>query len=439
MHLRKTALILTGLAIGAAGVLAAHPAPAQDKQYVPGLMYRSGPYAPNGIPFADGFADYFAMLNERDGGINGVPLDYVECDTGYNNDRGVECYERLKRPGAAAVFPLSTGITYALIERATSDQIPIHSMGYGRTAAGDGRVFPYVFTMPVSYWSGADVIIQYIADEEGGAANLKDKDIALVYHDSAYGKEPIATLEALSKRHGFNFHKFAVPHPGLEQKATWLQIGRRLRPDWVVMWGWGVMNSTAIKEAAAVGYPMNKFIGVWWSGAEPDVRPAGAAAKGYKSLAMHASGTDFPVMQDILTHVHDKGNGSGGREGVGEVLHARGVFNAMIVAEGIRNAMNMYGNKPMSGAQVRDGLEVVNLTEERLAELGFEGFTRPFKVSCEDHEGDGGARVQQWDGSKWVGISEWYTPNRADLIRPAIEAAAAKYAAEKGITPRSCN
>src|SRR3546814_5493573 len=108
-------------------------------------------------------------------------------------------------------------------------------------------------------------------------------------------------------------HTFALPisfrgcpvaSPGLEQKATWLQIGRQFRPDWTLMWGWGVMNSTAIKEAAAVGYPMEKFIGIWWSGSENDVMPAGDAATGYKSLGFHAPGTDFPAIQDIRSEEH---------------------------------------------------------------------------------------------------------------------------------------
>ena len=45
---------------------------AQGEQFVPSLVYRAGPYAPNGIPFANGVIDYWNMLNERDGGINGV-------------------------------------------------------------------------------------------------------------------------------------------------------------------------------------------------------------------------------------------------------------------------------------------------------------------------------------------------------------------------------
>jgi branched-chain amino acid transport system substrate-binding protein len=345
---------------------------------------------------------------------------------------------RLKRPGAAAITPLSTGITYALIERATADKIPVLSMGYGRTAGADGTVFPYVFTMPASYWSGADIIVNHIAQNEGGYDKLSGKKIALVYHDSAYGKEPIQTLEKLSEQHGFELHLFPVAHPGLEQKATWLQIGRQVRPDWTAMWGWGVMNSTAIKEAAAVGYPMEKFIGIWWSGAEPDVVPAGDQAVGYKSLNFHGTGTDYPALQDILKLVHDAGNGTGPREEVGQVLYNRGLMNAAIIAEAIRNAQVKYGEKPLTGEQIRDGFEAIDIDAARLEAMGLTGFMEAIKISCTDHEGTGRAFVQQWDGKSWSRISDWIEPNRSGLLRPMIEEAADAYAAEKGITPRSC-
>ncbi len=428
------------VAAGAAALFAAAiaPAMAQDTQFVPGLMYRSGPFAPNGIPFANGFHDYFKMINAK-GGINGVMIEYEECDTAYNNDRGVECYERLKRPGAAAITPLSTGITYALIERATADKIPVLSMGYGRTAGADGTVFPYVFTLPATYWSGADIIVNYIAENEGGYDQLAGKDIALVYFDGAYGKEPIPTLEALAAEHGFGLHLFPVAFPGLEQKATWLQIGRQVRPDWTLMWGWGVMNSTAIKEAAAVGYPMDRFIGIWWSGAEPDVVPAGDQAVGYKSLNFNGAGADYPAIQDILTLVHDAGNGTGDREEVGQVLYNRGVMNAAIIVEAIRIAQGMHGERPLTGEQIRDGFENLDIDSARLEAMGLTGFMEAIRISCADHEGTGRAFVQQWDGEKWNQVSGWIEPNRAGLLRPMIEEAAAAYAAEKGITPRSCS
>ena len=206
MGLRKLALM--GAAVVAAGIATAANAQGPNEQFIPGLIYRTGAYAPNGIPFANGVADYYKLVNERDGGINGVKILYEECDTGYATDRGVECYERLKGKGptgAAYVFPLSTGITFALTEKAPVDKIPIISMGYGRSESRDGSVFQWNFPLLGTYWTAADIILQHIAKKEGGFDKLKGKKIALVYHDSPYGKEPIAALEAMSKKYGFEF------------------------------------------------------------------------------------------------------------------------------------------------------------------------------------------------------------------------------------------
>ena len=430
--------LIAGAVLGSG--FAASQAMAQNEQFIPRLVYRTGPYAPNGIPFADGYADYLDMLNARDGGVNGVKLVYEECEDGYDNSKGVECYERLKTKGVTgpSMFdPLSTGITYALIERATADKIPVVSMGYGRADATYGPVFPYVFTYPVTYWEGADAMISYIAQQEGGLAKLKGKKIALVYHDSAYGKEPIATLEKLAQIGGFTFEKFAVSPPGIEQKSTWLQI-RQQRPNWVLMWGWGVMNSTAVREAAAVGYPMDHFIGIWWSGAEPDVVPAGKAGVGYKAAVFHGTGTDYDVIRDIRRYVYDKGQGKTSKEKIGEVLYLRGVINGIYDTEAIRVAQKKFGNKPLTGEEIRWGLENLDITAQRISELGAEGLFAPMKTSCENHSGHGLVRIQQWDGEHWKVASDWIEPHH-DLLDPMYKESALNYAKEKNITPRDCS
>jgi branched-chain amino acid transport system substrate-binding protein len=118
---------------------------AQNEQFIPMNGYWVGPYAPGGSGIFGGFIDYINMVNARDGGVNGVKLTNEKCETEYNNARGVECYERMKKKGptgATVIHPLSTGITYSLIDKATEDKIPIISLGYGRTDASDGRVFP---------------------------------------------------------------------------------------------------------------------------------------------------------------------------------------------------------------------------------------------------------------------------------------------------------
>ena len=409
---------------------------------MPTLDYRTGPYAPNGIPFANGYGDYLNMLNERDGGINGARISLIPCETGYNTKRGVECYENTKgegQSGALVYQPLSTGITYQLIPKASVDQIPIFSMGYGRTSAANGKVFPWVFNFPATYWSQATVFVQYIGEKEGGMENLKGKKIALVYHNSAYGKEPIRTLEKAAEKFGFEFMALPVDHPGQEQKATWLQI-RREKPDWVMMWGWGVMNQVAIKEAASIRYPMDRFIGVWWSGSENDVLPAGAAADGYLSGAFHQPGDGFPVHEDIKKFVYDKGMGLGDRDRIGEVLYNRGMVAAMWTSEAIRTAMKIHGTNEVRGIHVRDGFEALDVDAARLKELGMEGFTIPVKVTCENHEGPGKVALQQWDANakQWKLVSDFYEPLR-DITGPLIAEDSAQFAAENNVTERSCN
>ena len=438
MQLRKLALL--GAAALAAGLAVVTTAQAQNEQFIPGLVYRTGAYAPNGIPFADGARDYITLLNERDGGINGVKLQAEECETGYATDKGVECYERLKGKGptgASFFSPLSTGITFALTEKAPGDKIPLITMGYGRSESRDGSVFTWNFPLLGTYWTAANVAVQHVAKELGGTDKLKGKKIALLYHDSPYGKEPIAALEAMSKKYGFEFLQIPVPAPGSEQKSQWLQI-RQARPDYVLLWGWGVMNSAAVTEAGNVNFPRDKMLGVWWSGAEPDVIPAGDKAAGYKALMLQHPAGKFAVHKDIDKFVVSQGKSLAKPEEVGQVLYNRGLINSMLGTEAIRTAMKKYGNKPMTGEQVRWGFEHLDLSADRIKQLGFEGMIGPLKVSCADHEGTRLSRVHQWDGKKWNVISDWYTADDT-LLAPMVKETAAKYAAEKKITPRDCS
>lgn len=430
-RIAATAAVLAGLS----GVATA------QELVIPSMDYRTGAYAPSGIPVANGWTDYFTMLNERDGGIDGVKIRVVPCEFEYNTQKGVECYEKVKGVGKGPIMvqPLSTGLTYQLIPKAPIDKVPIFSPGYGRTSSSDGRIFEWVFNFPATYWSQASALVKYIGDREGGIDKLKGKKIYLVYHNSAYGKEPIRTLQALSKKHGFEYKDIAVDHPGQEQKAAWLQI-RNEKPDWVLMWGWGVMNQVAVKEAASIRFPMDRFIGSWWSGAEPDVKPAGPAAKGYLSATFHAAGGDFPVHKDIIKHVYDKGKASDPsfKDRVGEVLYNRGVINAVWVAEAIRTAMKIHKTKDITGTMMRDGFEALDVSEARLAELGLPKFTIPVKVSCANHEGPGQVAVQQWDGEKWSIVSkEYYTPDR-EVTGPLIKEDAELFAKENNIKPRDC-
>jgi branched-chain amino acid transport system substrate-binding protein len=435
--MRWKAVLSAFTAAAVVGSLAV-PALAQDKtMFIPLLVYRTGPFAPNGIPSANGFNDYFSLVNERDGGINGVKLAWEECETQYKTDLGVECYERLKAKSPVLVNPFSTGITYQLIPKAPGDKVVVHSAGYGMTASADGRWFPWVFNFPMTYWSQASAFIKYVGAQEGGVDKLKGKKIIHIYHNSPYGKEANPTLETLSRQFGFELTLLAVDTPGQEQKATWLQV-RRINPDWIYVSGWGVMNQVAIREAAAIGFKMDHVVGNWWTGTEVDVVPAGDGAKGYKSMTFHAPGRDFKIHQDIIKFVYEKGKGAAARPDVGEVLYNRTIINAMLNVEAIRTAMTKFGNKPLTGEQVRWGFENLNITEKRLEEMGMKGLMRPLRVTCDNHEGNGLALVQQWDGKKWTIVSDWIEPMR-EVVRPKLEAAAEEEGKKLGYSKRDCS
>jgi branched-chain amino acid transport system substrate-binding protein len=424
----KPLIPATTLAVAAA-VACAIPggARAEDNIYIPLLTYRTGPYAGSGTPIANGMADYLNMLNARDGGIGGVKLVIEECETGYDTKKGLECYESVKGKNPVVINPYSTGITLQLIPKAAVDRIPILSMAYGLSASADGNVFPWVFNPPATYWDGASVFVKHAAQVEGGFDKLKGKKLGLLYLDAPYGKEPIPLLEQLAKDYGFELKLYPVAGSEMQnQSALWLNV-RRDRPDWIYIQGWGAMNPTAVKEATKAGFPMNRLIGVWWSGGDDDARPAGAEAKGYTSLDFNMVGQNFPIVQDILKYVVDKGNSQvAAKDKVGENLYNRGVLNSVIVAEAIRNAQQITGKKVVTGEDVRRGLESLNITEARLKELGMEGFAAPFRVSCSDHNGHHSVYLAEWDGTKWTKASDWIEPIK-DKVLPLIEGAAKEY------------
>ncbi|NBY33402.1 MAG: ABC transporter permease, partial [Betaproteobacteria bacterium] len=143
-------VLLTAFALSATTTVHAQ----SKEQFVPVLSYRTGPYGPNGTPWANGFVDYLKLMNVK-GGINGVKISYEECETGYDTARSVECYERLKSKNPSFVQTLSTGATFAITEKAPGDKIPVVTVGYGRSESADGAVFKWNFPIAGTYWVAA--------------------------------------------------------------------------------------------------------------------------------------------------------------------------------------------------------------------------------------------------------------------------------------------
>ena len=417
MKLWKKLAAATALTVVGAGAMAA-------ELYTPNLAYRTGPFAALGIPLMNGQADYMTLLNERDGGIGGLPVNFEECETGYSTEKGVECYEKTKG-GALVTQPWSTGITLQVLPKTNVDQIPILAPGYGFSPMSEGGTFQWAYNPPASYWDGAYMILADIAG--GDMANLKGKKIAFLHLDHPFGKEPLPLLEQMAAEHGFEL----VPIPvGLKemqnQSAQWLQV-RRERPDNVIMWGWGAMNSAAIAEAVKTKYPMDQFYGVWWAGHDPDLAAVGAEGKGYKSISWSMPQPDSALMAEIKEKVIASGKTQTTEDQLNSVFYQRGLVMSMILAEGIKAAQAHTGTSEITPADLRWGLENLDITEEKLAELGMAGMVPPFATSCDNHTGHSGGWILEWDGEKFVQASDLLQADQS-VIEALAEAKAAEYA-----------
>lgn len=426
----------TTLALGLAAALAmGGPTLAQEQITLVSNTYRTGAFAGSGIPIADGMRDFITMINARDGGVNGVKIAFEECETGYDTKKSIECYEQARAKGSVMYLPWSTGATLAAIPRAHIDKMPVMSMAYGLSASANGETFPWIFNPPLTYWDGASIAVRYFADREGGFDKLKGKTIGLVHLDAPYGKEPIPVLDALAKEYGFTLKLYPVaPTEMQNQSSLWLSI-RRDRPDWIYLQGWGAMNPTAVREAGRAGFPVEKVLGVWWSGGDDDARPAGPSAKGYKSLSWHQVGTNFPLLQDVVKSVVDKGLSQSPKEKVGDSLYNRGLYQGVLFVEAVRNAQKITGKKVINAEDVRRGLEALEISAARWKELGLEGFAAPVKVTCANHNGHNDAFVLDWDGTKWQKGSDWLPPLH-DKVQPLIEQAAKDYATQNSGWPK---
>ena len=187
---------------GAPGSRSARRVAQANEQFFPVLVYRTGAYAPNGVPWANGYVDYLKLVNARDGGVNGVKITYEECETGYATDRGVECYERLKsKNGRCDRVPAAVHRHHLRAHR--QGAAATRSRSSPRATAAPIRstapCFEWNFPLLGTYWDAADILVQHVGKKEGGLDKLKGKKIALVYHDSPYGKEPIPLLEERAK------------------------------------------------------------------------------------------------------------------------------------------------------------------------------------------------------------------------------------------------
>ena len=406
--MRRTALSALLIA-GLAG-----QAPAEDIKF--GLLQDfTAVYTFVSGQYNQGQRDYLTLVNEE-GGIGGNTFTAIVRDTGNQPQRGIEAYNRAKEEGAVLFDFLSTPVSAAILDQADADKRIVITPVHGRGDASDGTVFPYIFPMMATYWAQAANLVEYMKTSEGG---IEGKKIAIVHIDSPFGREPLPILTALAEQEGFEFKSFPYASPGNEQSAAWSEV-RRYRPDFVMIWGAGGGQAVSVRTAIQNGIAPEQIHSVIWL-AETDAANVGPQMKGVKRFEATASGTDHPIIQRIQEKVIATGKGAGDQANVGTSYYNLGVATMATAVEAARLAAE--GGQPVTGESLKAGFE-------KIAGYDAEGLMPAVTITAEDHQGGGAGRVSEWDGEKWVPVSDWQAAY-PDLIRKTIVESAAHYKESK--------
>jgi branched-chain amino acid transport system substrate-binding protein len=394
-----TALVAAG-AFGAGLLALLASATAQQKEVVIGMQCdRTGATQTVGVNLCPGYHDYVNLVNSK-GGVEGYKIKAVEIDHEYKVPPSVEAYERQKKDGAVLIALYGTPHTQALTQKLTEDKIPGTSPGFGTAAAANGEKYPYIFPIAASYWSQMTASVKFAKDNLGG--NLKDKKIAYLFYDNPAGKEPMPILEDLQKLEGFQLRTFAVPPPGVEMGAQVLDIAQRYRADFVISHLFGRSPSVAIKELKRVGFPLTKVVSFVWGAAEADIDAAGgwSVAEGYNALQFAGVGSDYAVLKEIA-EMYKKEGKPPPKEMASTVYYNRGVLQAAVHIEAIRNAIKAKGGAAPTGEDVKKGFE-------QIKDFTLGGLVPPLQITAKDHEGGGWVQIFHVKGGKWEKKTDWF-------------------------------
>ncbi|HCP82542.1 MAG TPA: branched-chain amino acid ABC transporter substrate-binding protein, partial [Octadecabacter sp.] len=267
-------------------------------------------------------AQDLAMYTNENGGIEGHPVEIIIRDHGNEPQRGVECYEQLKREGVFLFNFLSTPVTNAVLPRAMNDGNVLMQSFVGRGDAVDGDVFEWVFPVGPTYWQQAANDVAFIKSQLEG--DLSDAKIGFIYLDYPFGQEPIEILETLAELEGFELELYPVPLPGSDQSGAWSSI-RRDQPDYVISWLLAGGHVVASKEMQRNRFPIDRYLSVNWLN-EVDISNIGAeAATGILRGTNVAGGQEVPIVQTMLDTYYANGTGSGPESLVRDVYYNTGM------------------------------------------------------------------------------------------------------------------
>jgi branched-chain amino acid transport system substrate-binding protein len=306
----------------------------------------SGVFAFAGVEGFEGGRDYFEWRN-RQGGVEGRRIRYVNEDSGYRVDNAVAIFTRITSQHQVPVFfGDSTGFQKAINPELNRRGTTVMAGASFASEIDNPEAFPNQWMPGPNYSDQMRVLLRYVASQKAGAS------VVLVHSDTEFGRDPIAAAEAEAKRLNLNVVEKIVTQPGsVDVSGDVLKIRRR-NPDYVLFHGYVLQPIPEFMAQARQAGMTSKFMGTFYSTDTTLMNRAGAAADGYMGVSCYnfdpaATGAQIAAIKEmnpskVRTHAYYQGwsNAFIAVEVIRRTLAANQELNAVNMMKAARSLQN---------------------------------------------------------------------------------------------------
>jgi branched-chain amino acid transport system substrate-binding protein len=344
-----------------------------------------------GTPWCEAVRGYVDWRN-ADGGVGGRQIDLRWQDYQYDVSVAERLYSEYVAEGAVGVIGWGTGDTEALRGRIAQDEVPFVSASLSENLT-DPEESPYNFVALATYSDNMRIALDYIADQDPGAA------VAVFHHDSPFGTSPVPDGEAHIEEAGLDisdYQAYAMPGGATDYSSELRQALDR-GADWVVINNVASPCAQLVSNVAEQNLDLNGVIGLNWCTSEILLELAGDAAEGFYGVSPVTPPTgDAEGLEPLREYL----------EGQGETLEDKGVhyvqawYTTHVLVEGI--AQVVEAGDEVTGPNIKAAMEETTVdTGGAIPEVDF---------SAESHRGSNAASIWVVEDGQFVEVESQRTP-----------------------------
>ena len=348
----------------------------------------TGPTADVGTDYADGMRGFVDWIN-RQGGIEGRPVELIYQDYAYQVDRAEQLYSQFVAEGVVAFMGWGTGDTEALRLRIAEDEIPFSSASLSHVL-GDPAEAPYNFLVATSYSDQFRIALDWIAEDHGEGTPV----VALMHNTAPFGTSParLGGIEFAEAR-GIDLTLYEMPRGAVDYTAEFSRI-RQSGARYVVFQNTSAPAAVALRNAASLGLDAT-FVCLNWCANELLVRIAGEAAEGAMGTIPYAPlSVDVPGTRIIRDYLDAKGESIEGKTNA----YTQAWWTFAIFAAAMRQVL--VAGDELTGAGIKAALET-------FTDFDMQGVTVPLTFTPTDHLGAKGLRMFRVEGGEWMPVTEF--------------------------------